>query len=823
MKKLFFLTVFSLLSAAFSFAQYSLKVGYTQFLSVDPPRGTMRSATWQIDGGGLRLTDRSEVGAIVEVTHWFSETAVVTCNYVFEYVGSYDGKMHAGTGSKSFSIHCVGGTATLSKTSLSMKTGQTATLSCSRSYSHGTVEWTSSDEDVVTVDSRGRVKAVGSGRAVITCDPIVAPELRCQVEVQRVMPTSVKIDPATLQLGLDRSASLKAVYAPNGATATESWTSSNPNVATVSPYGTVKGISEGTTTITLRTDNGLTASAQVRVAKINATSVTITPNPVTLKTGGTKALKATVAPSDANYSLTWRSLNENIAKVSEKGVVTAMSVGETQVEAIADNGVKGTATIHVDYASEDELDVIDPRRGPVSEAFVGDGTESSPYLIQSAADLRLLSDECRKGNPFDGKYFRMTNDIVVNRNVINPATGLPNDDAHFERWIPIGRQFDETKKLAFCGNFDGDGHSIYGIYINRRDTTNLDEQYLGLFGTVQDNFVIRNLALKDSYIKDGAGIVNLAGTKWLNTVGLIENCHNCAVVVGKKYNASGNMYNVAGILCKNRHSGLTIARCSNQARIEGAQRAAGIVSTSVAMTIIVDCVNNGDVVTTSSHAGGIVAVADVASVKNCLNKGTVRAEKGDEFIAGICGYLCKGKVENNVNMGKVYGRSGSMKAAIVGFRYYRRDNDATIRYNRYLSTSANCAIAAANDNKNKYCYSNESYSETGMKSEKVLNSLNFYRSNGCSKWVSGPDGYPTLEWTLESDILQGVNEASEAPQVTFRASGRSIQASTRCRMRVCSVDGRTVFMGTAQSVDHLDAGIYVVSADGQTPVKVLVH
>lgn len=813
MKKLFFLTVFFLLSAALSFAQYSLKVGYTQFLSVDPPRGTMRSATWQIDGGGLRLTDRSEVGAIVEVTHWFSETAVVTCNYVYEYVGSYDGKMHAGTGSKSFSIHCVAGTATLSKTSLSMKTGQTATLSCSRSYSHGTVEWTSSDEDVVTVDSRGRVKAVGSGRAVITCDPIVAPELRCQVEVQRVMPTSVKIDPATLQLGLDRSASLKAVYAPSGATATESWTSSNPNVATVSSYGTVKGISEGTATITLRTDNGLTASAQVRVAKINATSVTITPNPVTLKTGDTKTLKATVAPSDANYTLTWRSLNESVAKVSEKGVVTAMSVGETQVEAIADNGVKATATIHVDYASEDELDVIDPRRGPVSEAFVGEGTESSPYLIQSAADLRLLSDECRKGNPFEGKYFRMTNDIVVNRNVINPATGLPNDDAHFERWIPIGRQFDETKKLAFCGNFDGDGHSIYGIYINRRDTTNLDEQYLGLFGTVQDGFVIRNLALKDSYIKDGAGIVNFVGRGTSNSLnGLIENCHNWAVIMGNKLL-------VAGLVRWSKHSKLTISKCSNQSRITGKRHTAGIVSSCHKPLKIVDCINNGDIITTGYYAGGIIGDSHGGLIHNSLNRGTIWAEKGTVLVAGICGVSSNGFVESNVNLGKIYALASkdSTKAAIVG--YLNSQSDRRVQYNHYLSIYANCAIGSSE----KPNEPNTSHSESEMKSQQVLDQLNAHRPKGSSKWVSGPDGYPTLEWTLESDILQGVNEASVTPQVTFKASGRSIQASTRCRMRVCSVDGRTVFMGTAQSVDHLDAGIYVVSADGQTPVKVLVR
>lgn len=249
-----------------AFAQYSIKVGNSEFLSVDPPKGTMRSATWQIDGGGITLTDRSEVGAIVKVTHYFTEAAYVTCNYVFEYMGTYDHNMHASTGTKTFRITCIPGSAKLNKTELSMKIGQTQTLRCTQSVAYGTPTWESSNEDVVTVDKNGKVKAIGPGHAVIKCDPIITAPLLCDVQVERIFPTGITLSPNQLSIRNGDTGFIKAELSPQGATAQLTWFSSDESVATVSA-GNVKGKKAGTAVISVKTDNDLVASANVVIEK----------------------------------------------------------------------------------------------------------------------------------------------------------------------------------------------------------------------------------------------------------------------------------------------------------------------------------------------------------------------------------------------------------------------------------------------------------------------------------------------------------------------------------------------------------------------------
>lgn len=99
MKRLVVFTLLSLLFQIDLLAQYNIKVGSYEFLSLDPPAGYVRSAIWSFDEG-LTLTERSEAGAIVKVTHYFSGAAYVTCDYVYEYLGSYDNNYHAGRGTK---------------------------------------------------------------------------------------------------------------------------------------------------------------------------------------------------------------------------------------------------------------------------------------------------------------------------------------------------------------------------------------------------------------------------------------------------------------------------------------------------------------------------------------------------------------------------------------------------------------------------------------------------------------------------------------------------------------------------------------------------
>ena len=155
-----------------------------------------------------------------------------------------------------------------------------------------------------------------------------------------------------------------------------------------------------------------------------------------------------------------------------------------------------------------------------SANFSGQGTIDNPYLIKSAQDLASLAYEVSKSalghKEYDGKYFRQTVDIVLNDKVLQTAVidayGRFQNGAALDNlkdWIPIGiygRSGNSESPYWFKGHYDGDGHSISGIYCyrgaldNSLSSGNGYDNYLGLFGAVQGGS-IKNLTLKDCLIR----------------------------------------------------------------------------------------------------------------------------------------------------------------------------------------------------------------------------------------------------------------------------------------------------------------------------------
>ena len=68
---------------------------------------------------------------------------------------------------------------------------------------------------------------------------------------------------------------------------------------------------------------------------------------VNLTMGKTLTLKATVEPSTAETTLTWKSSDPKIAKVSKKGVVTALKKGEANITVTTDNGLYASVVVNV--------------------------------------------------------------------------------------------------------------------------------------------------------------------------------------------------------------------------------------------------------------------------------------------------------------------------------------------------------------------------------------------------------------------------------------------------------------------------------------------
>lgn len=349
MKKLILLISLFVWCSTSLLAQYSIEVGSYDYLSLDPPAGYVRSATWSCDEG-LALTESSEAGAVVKVTHYFSGAAYVNCSYVYEYLGSYDGNYHAGRGTKTYRITCVAGTARISETNLNLDIGRTYTLKCIKSSSYGTPIWTSSDENVVTVNENGKVKAIGPGVATITLDPIVADLCFCEVRVNKIDPTAIEMVSDRLTLKEGDKGSLSYKFVPSGATADVYWKSSDESIAKVSSNGQITALGEGTAKITVSTDNGLSASATVEVVPLPRQVSLITPQPLTIGYGW--RLEPALTPSNAITSYTWISEDPTVATVDATGRVKGRTTGTATITVTTENGKTASCRLTVKSPSQ---------------------------------------------------------------------------------------------------------------------------------------------------------------------------------------------------------------------------------------------------------------------------------------------------------------------------------------------------------------------------------------------------------------------------------------------------------------------------------------
>lgn len=215
--------------------------------------------------------------------------------------------------------------------------------------------WTSSNPSVAMVDNNGLVTGVTNGTAVITVKTSNNKTATCIVTVQTTT-TGIELSPAkaTLDLNGTRTLQLNAKVLPEGANIGNdiTWTSSNTNIAIVDNTGLVTGISKGTATITAKTSNGYTATSVI-LCYTPITSIVLNPTSETIYIGNgiyssTVQINAIVTPSNTDENITWTTSNSGVAKVSDTGLVTAVSTGTVIITAKNPSGtIQATSTITI--------------------------------------------------------------------------------------------------------------------------------------------------------------------------------------------------------------------------------------------------------------------------------------------------------------------------------------------------------------------------------------------------------------------------------------------------------------------------------------------
>ena len=236
----------------------------------------------------------------------------------------------------------------------------------------------------------------------------------------------------------------------------------------------------------------------------------------------------------------------------------------------------------------------------------GTGEADDPYIITDADGLAAVSNGL-------GKYYKLGNDIDLNNQL----------------WTPIGN---------FNGTFDGNGHTISGLYA-------VDA---GLFRSIGENGVVKDLTVSGEVAGSGSGIGGIANENRGKIIGCTNEC-----AVSGNYGNSGNP--IGGVVGTNYG---TITGCTNNGAVSsvGFGPTGGVVGTNEGT--VTDCTNTGSITAgsdTNSVGGGIAGISDGGRISKCYNEGSVSSVY---FTGGIAGRIYNGgSVESCYNTGAVTGNS----------------------------------------------------------------------------------------------------------------------------------------------------------------------
>ena len=187
-------------------------------------------------------------------------------------------------------------------------------------------------------------------------------------------------------------------------------------------------------------------------------------------------------------------------------------------------------------------------------------------------------------------------------------------------WAPIGTYVPNDDSSNFGATFDGNGHTISGLFINRGSTN-----YIGLFGYIDSSSFIRRTGLLSGNV---TGYYYVGGLVGQNNGATITASYASGSVTGDNY--------VGGLVGYNNSGPITTSHASGS--VTGNISVGGLVGW-----------NSGDI--TASHAsasvagnflvGGLVGQNNGATITASYASGSVT---GDNYVGGLVGYNSSGTI-----------------------------------------------------------------------------------------------------------------------------------------------------------------------------------
>ena len=324
--------------------------------------------------------------------------------------------------------------------------------------------------------------------------------------------------------------------------------------------------------------------------------------------------------------------------------------------------------------AEDEGTAVNVWDGKSAEFTEGTGSETDPYKITNGGQLFNMMTS--QGKDSDGKalYYEITEDIYLND---------VDNNTYKNDWVNNDYVND---KYSFIGNVDGNGHTIYGLYVN-----NKNKSWMGLFPRLGKNATVKNIQISKAKLTSqvngsiymGAVAAQISGvnvtiSNCLVDSSEIEGLTDGTVVGGLVGNASGN-------------SGLTITNCGFNGTLK----------------------KNGNTIT----AGGIVAQhwSNAATISNCYSIGAFPVlATGTNAAVNIKAYACTNVYTN------ISAADSDIKTYIPTY-----ETDTTVK-----ATIDNIATVLTSEQM------------TGANAKVNMSKFNFYTT-----WQAVENGYPVPRTT----------------------------------------------------------------------------
>ncbi len=277
------------------------------------------------------------------------------------------------------------------------------------------------------------------------------------------------------------------------------------------------------------------------------------------------------------------------------------------------------------------------------------------YVIENSTDLETFRDLVDNSETMRSANVVLLADIVLNERVLDTNGDLRSDyeSVGLQEWISISQ---------FSGVFDGNGHSISGIYMN-----NTSDSY-GFFSKLL-NAIVKDLTLLDCFVSGGTYVGGFAGVATGSTIedsfitGRIQGNMNVGGFVGVLESFSENLSNTT-----------SINRCVNYATISATKYVGGLSGYARNTNLMISqCVNYGDVY--GEYVGGLLGSVSAYNgetyhvlIEDSRNKGAIQSVS---YAGGILGLiesvtvsvkrcLNSGKIDNNFISGGIVGRSGDI-------------------------------------------------------------------------------------------------------------------------------------------------------------------